>query len=145
MPPEAQIVTAFPDVVIHDITDDDEFLVIACDGARPSRTTGFAFFFADEDILGIWDCQSSQAVIEFVRRGIVAKQSLSSICENMMDNCLASNSDTGGVGCDNMTMVVVGLLKDKTVDEWYTEIANRVSKGDGPCAPPEYGKWSVSS
>ncbi|KAG7109991.1 Protein phosphatase 2C 3 like protein [Verticillium longisporum] len=30
--PEAQIVTAFPDVEIHDITDDDEFLVLACDG-----------------------------------------------------------------------------------------------------------------
>lgn len=30
--PEQQIVTAFPDVVTHEITDDDEFLVIACDG-----------------------------------------------------------------------------------------------------------------
>lgn len=31
--PEQQIVTAFPDVIAHAITDDDEFLVIACDGA----------------------------------------------------------------------------------------------------------------
>ena len=30
--PEQQIVTAFPDVIQHTITDDDEFLVIACDG-----------------------------------------------------------------------------------------------------------------
>jgi protein phosphatase PTC2/3 len=30
--PEQQIVTAFPDVVTHEITGDDEFLVIACDG-----------------------------------------------------------------------------------------------------------------
>lgn len=30
--PEQQIVTAFPDVVAHNISDDDEFLVIACDG-----------------------------------------------------------------------------------------------------------------
>lgn len=30
--PEQQIVTAFPDVTVHDITDDDEFLVVACDG-----------------------------------------------------------------------------------------------------------------
>lgn len=30
--PEQQIVTAFPDVSEHDITADDEFLVIACDG-----------------------------------------------------------------------------------------------------------------
>jgi protein phosphatase 2C family protein 2/3 len=30
--PEQQIVTAFPDVTVHDISDDDEFLVVACDG-----------------------------------------------------------------------------------------------------------------
>ncbi|KAK7454169.1 protein phosphatase 2C [Colletotrichum acutatum] len=117
--PEAQIVTAFPDVETHEISDDDEFLVIACDG--------------------IWDCQSSQAVVEFVRRGIAAKQELDKICENMMDNCLASNSETGGVGCDNMTMCIIGLLRGKTKEEWYEEIAKRVAAGDGPCAPPEYG------
>nr|POF16563.1 protein phosphatase 2c like 2 [Quercus suber] len=120
LPPEQQIVTAFPEVTVHDLGDDDEFLVIACDG--------------------IWDCQSSQAVVEFVRRGIAAKQELQAICENMMDNCLASNSETGGVGCDNMTMVVIGLLNGKTKEEWYKMIGDRVANGDGPCAPPEYGK-----
>jgi hypothetical protein len=30
--PEQQIVTAYPDVLVHDLSDDDEFLVIACDG-----------------------------------------------------------------------------------------------------------------
>jgi protein phosphatase 2C family protein 2/3 len=89
---------------------------------------------------GIWDCQSSQAVVEFVRRGIVAKQPLELICQNMMDNCLASNSDTGGVGCDNMTITIVGLLHGKTKEQWYEDIAKRVANGEGPCAPPEYGK-----
>ncbi|KAF2025116.1 protein phosphatase-like protein 2c [Setomelanomma holmii] len=112
LPPEQQIVTAFPDVEIHDINEDDEFLVVACDG--------------------IWDCQSSQAVVEFVRRGIVAKQPLESICENMMDNCLASNSDTGGVGCDNMTITIIGLLHGKTKEQWYEDIAKRVANGEGP-------------
>ncbi|PTD03168.1 Protein phosphatase 2C 3 [Fusarium culmorum] len=113
--PENQIVTAYPDVEQHDLTDEDEFLVLACDG--------------------IWDCQSSQAVVEFVRRGIAAKQELEKICENMMDNCLASNSETGGVGCDNMTMCIIGFLNGKSKDEWYEEIARRVANGDGPCAP----------
>ena len=89
---------------------------------------------------GIWDCQSSQAVIEFVRRGIAAKQDLHKICENLMDNCLASSSDTGGVGCDNMTMIIIGLLHGQTQEEWYETIAKRVAEGDGPCAPPEYGQ-----
>ena len=74
-----------------------------------------------------------------MRRGIAAKQELEKICENMMDNCLASNSETGGVGCDNMTMLIIGILNGKTKDEWYEEIARRVANGDGPCAPPEYG------
>ncbi|KAG5923684.1 hypothetical protein E4U61_002803 [Claviceps capensis] len=121
LPPEQQIVTAFPDVEQHDFTEEDEFMVLACDG--------------------IWDCQSSQAVIEFVRRGIAAKQELDKICENMMDNCLASNSETGGVGCDNMTMTIVGFLRGRTKDEWYEEIAKRVANGDGPCAPPEYAEF----
>lgn len=30
--PEQQIVTAYPDVTVHEVTQDDEFLVIACDG-----------------------------------------------------------------------------------------------------------------
>ncbi|KAL8392666.1 hypothetical protein RB595_002748 [Gaeumannomyces hyphopodioides] len=119
--PEQQIVTAYPDVVVHDMGDDDEFLVIACDG--------------------IWDCQSSQAVVEFVRRGIAAKQDLEKVCENMMDNCLASNSETGGVGCDNMTMIIIGFLRGRTKEEWYEEIARRVANGDGPCAPPEYAEF----
>jgi len=118
LPPEQQIVTAFPEVTVHDIADDDEFVVVACDG--------------------IWDCQSSQAVVEFVRRGIASKQELHVICENLMDNCLASSSETGGVGCDNMTMVIIGLLHGKTKEEWYDSIAKRVADGDGPCAPPEY-------
>ena len=93
-----------------------------------------------DDLAGIWDCQSSQAVVEFVRRGIAAKQELQLICENMMDNCLASNSETGGVGCDNMTMIVIALLNGKTKEEWYEMVGKRVADGDGPCAPPEYGK-----
>jgi serine/threonine protein phosphatase PrpC len=34
LPPEQQIVTAYPDVEIHDISEDDEFLVLACDGKK---------------------------------------------------------------------------------------------------------------
>lgn len=30
--PENQIVTAYPDVDVHELTDEDEFFVLACDG-----------------------------------------------------------------------------------------------------------------
>lgn len=114
-PPEEQIVTAFPDVTVHDISPNDEFLVLACDG--------------------IWDCMLSQEVVEFVRRGIAARQDLSYICENIMDNCLAPASDVSGIGCDNMTILIVGLLNGKTKEEWYDLIAERVANNDGPVAP----------
>lgn len=122
LPPEHQIVTAFPDVSEHDIAANDEFLVLACDG--------------------IWDCEPSQSVIEFVRRGIAARQPLDKICENMMNKCISNGSDTRGIGCDNMTMIVVGLLQGKTQEEWYNMIAKRVADGDGPCAPPEYAEMN---
>lgn len=74
-----------------------------------------------------------------MRRGIAAKQELSKICENMMDNCLASNSEAGGIGCDNMTILIVALLRGKSKEQWYQDVADRVANEDGPCAPPEYG------
>jgi protein phosphatase PTC2/3 len=47
---EEQIVTAFPDVDIKEITNDHEFIVLACDG--------------------IWDVLSNEEVVEFVRSRI---------------------------------------------------------------------------
>ncbi|KAK9313795.1 phosphatase 2C-like domain-containing protein [Lipomyces starkeyi] len=120
LPPEEQVVTAFPDVIEHESGPDDEFIVLACDG--------------------IWDCLSSQAVVEFVRRGIAEKQELKVICENLMDNCLAPSSDLAGVGCDNMTVTIVGLLNGQTEEEWYETIATRVANGEGAVGDPDLGK-----
>jgi len=36
LPPEQQIVTVYPDVTVHEITEDDEFIVFACDGSYTS-------------------------------------------------------------------------------------------------------------
>jgi protein phosphatase 2C family protein 2/3 len=38
-------------------------------------------------------------------------------------------------------MIVIGLLRGKTKEEWYVEVAKRVANGDGPCAPPEYAEF----
>lgn len=106
LPPEEQIVTAFPDVIEHTITKDDEFVVLACDG--------------------IWDCLTSQQVVEVVRRGINDRLSLEEICEAMIDICLAPNSYGSGIGCDNMSVVIVALLqKDQTLEQWYQSIIDK--------------------
>ncbi|KAF9572605.1 Protein phosphatase 2C 2 [Mortierella alpina] len=110
--PDDQIVTANPVIVEHKLTEDDEFLVLACDG--------------------IWDCMTSQEVITYVRKGISEKIPLDVLCENTMDHCLASDSGMTGVGCDNMTMVIVAILNGKTLEEWYEHIAKRVAVRLGP-------------
>lgn len=114
LPPEEQVVTAYPDVIAHPLSELDEFVVLACDG--------------------IWDCMTSQEVVEFVRRGIAEKMPLEDICELLMEECLAPESDMTGIGCDNMTVCLVALLQGKTKEQWYDMIAKRVAAGEGPVA-----------
>lgn len=115
--PEEQIVTALPDVISHEITPDDEFVVLACDG--------------------IWDCMNSQTVVEYVRRQIAMGFPLEVICENIMDHCISPSSDMSGIGCDNMTILIVGILNGKTEEEWREMITQRVANNDGPAASVE--------
>jgi protein phosphatase 2C family protein 2/3 len=108
---QQQIVTAFPDVLARTLTDQDEFIVLACDG--------------------IWDCMSNQEVVTFIRRGIAGRLSLGNICERLMERCLAEDSDLGGVGCDNMTVVIVGLLNGRTKAEWYEWVGQGIRPLEG--------------
>ncbi|KAF8940458.1 Protein phosphatase 2C 2 [Dissophora ornata] len=110
--PEDQIVTPNPAIVEHKLTDDDEFLVLACDG--------------------IWDCMTSQEVVTFVRKGIADRIPLDVICELTMDHCLAADTEISYIGCDNMTMVIVAFLNGRTVEEWYEHVSNRVAVRLGP-------------
>ncbi|KAJ9178911.1 hypothetical protein P3X46_010757 [Hevea brasiliensis] len=89
LPPEKQIITANPDINIVELCDDDEFLVLACDG--------------------IWDCMSSQQLVDYVREQSNTESKLSAICEKVFDRCLAPT--VGGEGCDNMTMIIVQFKK----------------------------------
>ncbi|OLY84060.1 putative protein phosphatase 2C [Smittium mucronatum] len=107
---EEQMVTALPDVINRTITAEDEFIVVACDG--------------------IWDCLTNQQVSHYVRECISLGAKLEEICESMMEKCLASESELGGVGCDNMTVLIVGILQGKTESEWYESIAKKFIQED---------------
>ncbi|ORX50932.1 PP2C-domain-containing protein [Hesseltinella vesiculosa] len=106
LPAEEQIVTCNPDIISHEITDEDEFVVLACDG--------------------IWDCMSNQEVADYVRGHIALGQTVEQVCEAIMDHCLAPETDMGSVGCDNMSIVIVGLLNGRTPEQWYEWVASRV-------------------
>lgn len=45
-----------------------------------------------------------------------------------MTKCLATDSETGGIGCDNMTVVIVALLGGRTPEEWQKWVKERVDK-----------------
>lgn len=93
---EEQIVTANPDVVVDEITDDHEFILLACDG--------------------IWDVLSNEEVVDFVRDRLADKRDPQTICEELLTRCLAPDCQMGGLGCDNMTVVLVVLLHNKDFD-----------------------------
>jgi protein phosphatase PTC2/3 len=80
---------------------------------------------------------NSQQVVDFVRRGIAEHKDLDELSEKLMDRCLAPDSDWGGIGCDNMTVLIVALLNGRTKSEWYDWIAERVQKGVGYPTPTE--------
>lgn len=104
-PVEEQMVTALPDIIEHEITPDDEFVILACDG--------------------IWDCLSSQQAVEVVRRGIVDGKNLTEISEGMIDICLAPTAYGSGIGCDNMSIIIVAILNGKTEEQWYKSIIEK--------------------
>lgn len=75
---------------------------------------------------------TSQEVVTYVRKGIAEGTPLDALCEQTMDHCLASDSGMTGVGCDNMTMVIVAILNGKTLEEWYDHITQKVAIRLGP-------------
>ncbi|KAK4269515.1 hypothetical protein QN277_022662 [Acacia crassicarpa] len=95
LPAEKQIVTADPDITSVELCDDDEFLVIACDG--------------------IWDCMSSQQLVDFIHSQLKTEDKLSAVCEKVFDRCLSPTA--GGEGCDNMTMILVQFKRHSTPDD----------------------------
>lgn len=136
LPAEEQIVTCYPDVIEHKINfERDEFIILACDG--------------------IWDCLTSQQCVECVRRGIYERKPFTQICEEIMELCCAPTSDGLGIGCDNMSILIVALLdytKEETLDQWYDRIIKKVDEHDAQvkahndtdaaAVAPEYGPIS---
>ncbi|XP_020917035.1 probable protein phosphatase 2C 21 isoform X2 [Exaiptasia diaphana] len=90
---EEQQISAMPDIRQTQLTEADEFMVIACDG--------------------IWNVKNSQEVVDFVRKELKEqrlkddKVNLSAICEKMFKECLAPDTSGDGSGCDNMSCLIV--------------------------------------
>lgn len=94
IPPEEQIITAHPDIRSASLTPETDFVILGCDG--------------------IWDCLTNQEACDFVkvRMQKEPERKLSSIIEEMMDEIVAKDLyNETGVGCDNMTCMVICFKK----------------------------------
>lgn len=107
---------AEPDITEHLLTDHDEFVVLACDG--------------------IWDCLTDQQVVDFIRNKLCQHMSLGPICEALIDYCLSEKGNFSGIGCDNMTVVIVAFLRKRAPPQtWYEWMADKSC----PDLPPRKG------
>lgn len=74
---------------------------------------------------------------------------LTEICEMILDHCLAPDRNSGDLGCDNMTLLVVGITHGRTKKAWYKWIKERVKKEHGyktPDTPPRlYSEYRLKS
>lgn len=127
LPPAEQILTVFPEVHCFPLTDEDHFLVLGCDG--------------------IWERSTSQQMIDFVHGRLSSSSSspspsgdeeiqLSQICGEACDRGLCESMDESvdGLGCDNMTMMIVRLSRT-TIRASEKRPAEDVAAGaEGPMA-----------
>uniref|UniRef100_A0A2M4ANN3 protein-serine/threonine phosphatase n=1 Tax=Anopheles triannulatus TaxID=58253 RepID=A0A2M4ANN3_9DIPT len=122
--PEEQMVTAFPDVEEREVTEDWDFLVIACDG--------------------IWDVLSSQSVLEFVQDEIAQGLYPQKICVNLMVRCLAPDCQMGGIGGDNMTVIIVCFLHGQPYEQLVERCKVAVAKREAKAKKRQQRKSSHS-
>lgn len=82
------MITAYPEVRKCN-KEDVKFIILACDG--------------------IWDCMSNQIAVEFVNQRL-KEPKLSAIISEMFEKNIAEDiHSSNGIGCDNMTCVLVEL------------------------------------
>lgn len=109
-----QIVIAHPDVQTRPLDERLEFIVMACDG--------------------VWDVMTNEEVIEFCRRRLVHHMPPVAICEELITRCLAPDCQMGsGIGCDNMTVILICYLNGATYEAFCSRLADATNlKGNAP-------------
>lgn len=91
IPPEEQQVTCNPEIKKFSIQPGkDEFMILACDG--------------------IWDVVTSQQAVDLVRERLRKDMTIKDILIDLFEQCLSPHpSANEGLGCDNMTAIIVRL------------------------------------
>jgi len=94
LPPNQQMVIAEPEICRIKLQENDQFLIMACDG--------------------VWERLKSQDAVDFVAMRI-RDMPLGKISEEILEYCIAPKV-TNGLGCDNMTLIIVKFkCSDKVI------------------------------
>jgi len=90
--PEEQLISAEPEIKVLPITKDSDFIVIGCDG--------------------VYETKTSQEIIDYFYKEFQLSGGKTAYCiEKLLDElCSTDYMKTEGVGCDNMTCVVIKFL-----------------------------------
>ncbi|XP_067406639.1 protein phosphatase 1G [Emydura macquarii macquarii] len=127
LPPEEQMISALPDIKVLTINEEHDFMVIACDG--------------------IWNVMSSQEVVDFIQAKISQKDEngdlrpLSSIVEELLDQCLAPDTSGDGTGCDNMTCIII-CFKPRSTQAHADSGKRKLAAAEAQAAVEENGSDS---
>lgn len=90
LPAEQQKVSCVPEVRILELTEEDEFLVLGCDGC--------------------FELNTSEKVVSIVHEGLRAGRSVGKVVEDLVDrSCSPNLKKTWGKGGDNCSAIVVRL------------------------------------
>jgi len=117
--PEQQLISGVPQIKRRIIGPLDRYLILGCDG--------------------IWERFSSQSVARFCIARLVdqAKRpvKLSTVCGAFLDQNVSKNPlRTEGLGCDNMTLLVVDLLSGDRLGKPQCEEVDKHQKAEGTLA-----------
>ena len=105
-----------------ELTEQDSFFVLACDG--------------------IWNSMTSQEVVTFINKRIEKGDSLSHICEELLEACLSPDKGIDENGCDNMTVIIVLLSHGKPLPLSPSSSSSSSSSSQSP--PSKANKTSKS-
>lgn len=72
LPPDQQLIIAYPDVIARPLTKDDDFILMGCDG--------------------VWETMSEKEIVDFIYSKLKEKVPLKTIVEELLDKLIAPDT-----------------------------------------------------